>query len=460
MPPAAPSPDLTDIPRRALHALRAVISTVGRKSVVRSEVSALAAACDVVSTRDVVQVGYVVTRLERTSSVEVVTDPDLIPERMVHFLVVLECLRRLFPKARRGMLEGAALAVVYGLDDEVAFGSRWVRTDAQRALWQVRPAGWGDGDGLRRALRLRKAALRSLSRLEGPAPDCTLAGAHEAEGWRIALTAGKRLRDAGHLRLCAPWFRLAYATAKAAGNCEGMAFACGGQALAWKERGSFPRARRLFRREVALARAARLSGPAALGLHDLASLCIEAGDEPGARRYARQAWRLYPADHPARVYLAHDLAYLWVESGQFHAAVKALTVVVPRLHREQACYQALAKSNLCRAAAGAGVHDLYESLWPSTFCDAVGLGHRKEAARVWLNLAHAAISTSDFIRAQSSAARSEHIAEAFGMHRVSAYAAAMLDAANRGQLANCRALNAAPEVEQAADEIARMLAAA
>src|SRR5690606_4040053 len=117
-------------------------------------------------------------------------------------------------------------------------------------------------------------------------------------------------------------------------------------------RGNLPAARRFHLRALRGARRGGLGEERAVALHDLFGVEVEAGRGSEARRYAERALEAYPRRSGRLAVFAHDVAYFWMEQGDFRRASTVFQAVLPlvRSGRERLWVQA----DLMRAAAGAG----------------------------------------------------------------------------------------------------------
>lgn len=457
-----PSPRSIDIAaQKALIALRGLMPELGEEPCTAACLAAIRSGCHIEYARGSVSTGYVSTGPDSASAVAFAVDHGS-PEGLLPFLVVQEAASRFIPRdIRRAAADAVALCALYPLSIERERGRKWIRSDATRTLWQVRPAGWAESH-LTSALSRRSRLLRQLARL----PDSTERPVlpplpyHEMPGSAVALAAGKALREAGAYRLAARWFRLSFLIARDRGDYSAMAFAAGAQGLALKLRGAYPRAQSKFRLQLRLGERAGAMLPCAFALHDLANIAIEGGSHAEATALARRALRAYPAAHPARLEIAHNIAFMWLEAGHFEAATQAFSALVPHFARERGAVRRLAQSNLCRAAAACGMNQMYERLWPELCTDLMTAAESPEHARTWVNLAYAAVSASDWMRGELAAARAQDFASRRGERAVELAAEAMLDASRRGARIEWRAPPGQAVVRVAAAELAAALTAA
>lgn len=148
------------------------------------------------------------------------------------------------------------------------------------------------------------------------------------------------------------WFRRATGIARRARDWRQYARAFSGLASLYRDRGNLPAAHRFHLRALRGARRGGLRIERAVALHDLFGISVEAGRTREAQRYAREAFAAYPPRSPRLAALAHDVAYFWMEEGEFARALPLLQAVEPLVTRPEETLWVAA--DLVRAAAGAG----------------------------------------------------------------------------------------------------------
>lgn len=221
-------------------------------------------------------------------------------------------------------------------------------------------------------------ALRRLLRQPGAAAPAEVAGActgisawAEVQGalaTALAFAQAAALADAGHAEPALAvaraagrrgdharaelWFRRATGIARRTRDWRHYARAFSGLGTLYRNRGNLPAAHRFHLRALRGARRGGLRAEHAVALHDLFGVSVEAGRIREAQRYAREAFAAYPPRSPRVAALAHDVAYFWMEQGDFSRALPLLEAVEPLVSRpEERLWVA---ADLMRAAAGAG----------------------------------------------------------------------------------------------------------
>ncbi|HEX6041432.1 tetratricopeptide repeat protein, partial [Longimicrobium sp.] len=96
--------------------------------------------------------------------------------------------------------------------------------------------------------------------------------------------------------------------------------------------------------------------------HDL--LVAESGlkDYEAAQKHAEAAIGAYGADHPRLAHLAHDLAALWMETGDHENALAVLRSLLERHFQHDVVLRLIACGSAVRAAGGCGDADAYARL--------------------------------------------------------------------------------------------------
>lgn len=167
-----------------------------------------------------------------------------------------------------------------------------------------------------------------------------------------ALAVARLAQRAGDHALAELWYRRAAGIARRARAWKVYSHAFSGLGTLYRERGNLPSAHRYHLRALRGARRGGMGTEAAIALHDLFGVAVEAGRKREARRYAREALVAYPRRSPRRAALAHDIAYLWMEEGDFARAEQIFRRVLPLMqHPVERLWVA---ADLVRAAAGTG----------------------------------------------------------------------------------------------------------
>ena len=127
--------------------------------------------------------------------------------------------------------------------------------------------------------------------------------------------------------------------------------------------GQYEQARSLMVKALETCKRYRLGG-AVLGEahHDL--LVAETGlkDYPAAVSHADAAMGAYGSDHPRLPHLAHDLAGLWMEQGDYKNALTVLKSLLARHFQHDPVLRLMTYASTVRAAAGSGETTAYNRL--------------------------------------------------------------------------------------------------
>ncbi|HEX6749216.1 MAG TPA: hypothetical protein VF092_18105 [Longimicrobium sp.] len=142
--------------------------------------------------------------------------------------------------------------------------------------------------------------------------------------------------------------------------------------------------------------------------HNLFVVEMEVGDVERAEVYAQRALQAYPLSSASLPRLARDLAWRWMLRGFFDRALplaqEALT------HFTVPADRALLWSDVARAAAGAGVVEIFEDAWAQTRVLFSEYPMDPWPADILVNLAHAAASAGERSRAEWAATKAVEIA--------------------------------------------------
>lgn len=179
------------------------------------------------------------------------------------------------------------------------------------------------------------------------------------ENPRYAYIAGVMLRNHGHVRDAARWFRRASRIARWQEDFEGQVLSLAKLGMLRWNQGRFPAARSILRRALRIARRHRLQERQAEVLHDLCAIAITAHDHEQAERYARQAFDTYPLGHHRLPALAYDIAYYWLTRGYAARALPIFRQLLPHFPEPHRRIQVLAA--LSRAGGVLGDAEAFEA---------------------------------------------------------------------------------------------------
>lgn len=247
-----------------------------------------------------------------------------------------------------------------------------------------------------------------------------------------AFAVGRLARRRAENARAESWFRRAIALARQMGDWGTYAQSFIGLGTLYAQKGNFPSSRRFFERSLRAAERNSLHAVRALALHELFSIEAEMGRPEEAMEYARASLEAFGPEHPGLPRLAHDVAYYWMEQGQFGPAFTVFRRL--DMQRESAETQLMWKSDLARAAAGIGDVETFRRAWDEAqeFFDSAGA---EEAwARSYLEFARGALMLNAWEVAERSARRGLEIATRRGESKVRFVAESLLDSAEHHRM--------------------------
>jgi tetratricopeptide (TPR) repeat protein len=224
----------------------------------------------------------------------------------------------------------------------------------------------------------------------------------------FALAVGKSSRRRGENARAETWFRHAIMVARQTGAWEtyGRAYLALGNMA--RERGNFPIAQRMHIKALRSGKRKGLAPIIGLASHDLFVVATETGRNEQAEHFARQAFRAYGTEHHNLPVLAHDIAYYWMNQGNFARALpvfEALQPLFPEMKN-----QLLVRAHVIRAAGGAGDRERFRKTWN----EAMKLTREADVVPVLadslLEMARGASSLGEWDRAEQVAERAVAVA--------------------------------------------------
>jgi tetratricopeptide (TPR) repeat protein len=177
---------------------------------------------------------------------------------------------------------------------------------------------------------------------------------------KVALIVGRAARDRAEYPAAESWYQRAIALARRVSDWDTYARAYIGLGKTAVARGSYPTARKAFVKAVRVASRQRLRDPEGMALHDLFAVEAQGFHDAEALAYAAAALRAYGPRHRLLPSLALDLAYFWIERGDFAAALPVIQAVLPYLSPR---HHLSAYGNMVRAAGAVGDELAFESSW-------------------------------------------------------------------------------------------------
>ncbi|HEX2078639.1 MAG TPA: hypothetical protein VHG08_13045 [Longimicrobium sp.] len=145
---------------------------------------------------------------------------------------------------------------------------------------------------------------------------------------RYAWMAGRLLRAHGHLREAELWIKRSVRVAGSMGDWEAQTLGLNSLGNVFAESGNYRKALHTHAQSLRLARKHRLREREGEVLHDLFVASAHMDDLDSAESYARGALEIYRSGHARLLPLAHDLAVLWIQRGQFDRALPVLLALV------------------------------------------------------------------------------------------------------------------------------------
>jgi tetratricopeptide (TPR) repeat protein len=182
---------------------------------------------------------------------------------------------------------------------------------------------------------------------------------------RYAFLAGKLNRQYGRHHQAERWLKEAEDLARREKDWETkvrVMLARGNVDLA---RGRFVTAEADFQRALRMCGSHRLRG-SVLGEvhHDLLVVSVARKEYDEAQRHAEAALAAYGSDHPRLPFLAHDLAGLWVETGDYTNALQVLLRLMDHTFTGEPISRMMVCATSLRAAGGCANDAAYQRIIP------------------------------------------------------------------------------------------------
>jgi tetratricopeptide (TPR) repeat protein len=241
---------------------------------------------------------------------------------------------------------------------------------------------------------------------------------------RSALRVGRLARRAGDNSRAEGWLQRTVVLARQEGDSVSHAWAYTALGRLHMLRGNSPAAERHHQRALRIAERHSLRARAAAALHDLFALCAQSGRIPEAVAYARRAVTAYGPKHDRLATLAHDVALLWLESGEFARALPVLQASIPRMSPNQ---QVLGLASTARAAGSLGEPETFTRCQLSVASIVDAGGERENHPAALLNVGWGASALGDLDLAAGFAARARALATELAQHRIVFAAECLLD---------------------------------
>jgi tetratricopeptide (TPR) repeat protein len=141
---------------------------------------------------------------------------------------------------------------------------------------------------------------------------------------RYAWMAGRMLRTHGYRREAEQWIKRSVRVAGSRGDWETQTLGLNSLGNVFAEAGNYRQAAETQSQALRIARKHRLREREGEVLHDLFVATAHLGDLEGAENYALGALEIYRSGHSRLLLLAHDVAVLWMQRGQYDRALPVL----------------------------------------------------------------------------------------------------------------------------------------
>lgn len=208
---------------------------------------------------------------------------------------------------------------------------------------------------------------------------------------KSALRVGRLARRRGENARAEGWLQRAVVLARQEGDRVTHAFGYSALGNLYRTRGNMPASERHHLRALRIASRHSLVAREAAALHDLFVICAETSRVQDAVRHARRAVVAYGPKHERLPALAHDVAVLWLENGEFGRALPVLLAVWSRMGTDQV----LGLTNAARAAGALRDARIYHDCRERAFALIDGAATREHRAVGLLNLARGAVSLGE-----------------------------------------------------------------
>jgi len=284
----------------------------------------------------------------------------------------------------------------------------------------------------------RAAARTSLEFVQAAALACPANA-------RFGLLVGRGARDLAQYGRAEAWLHRSVGLARQVDDWETYIRAYLTHGMMMMRRGALPAARRSFIKAQRRATRQGIRALEAMAFHDLFALAVQGGDLETALSYAEKAAKAYGPTHGSFPNFAHDVAYLWMQQGEYE---HAYPVFLAALDRVEEGFRPFVLGSLGRAAAGRGDREAFEKAATEleSYASAPGV------AEAWVEIARAGVILGDHEDARKAAERAESLASGRREGQVRFMAESVLETAE----ADARALEAQRgEATEAPHQVAR-----
>ncbi len=221
----------------------------------------------------------------------------------------------------------------------------------------------------------------------------------------LALEVGGAARDLTHYAKAEAWFYRAVGLARQSGRWPEYVTAYLKHGIMMQRRGALPAARRSFLKAMRRSRRQGIRDGEARALHNLFTVEYLAGSHDRAIEYAARAVVAYGPSDERLPRLAHDIAYVWLEQGDFE---HSLPIFMATLARVGPPDRPTVLGSLSRAAAG--MNDVGAYAWALRELRLYAAAPR--IADAWVEMARAALALGRYEEAEEAAGLAETVARA------------------------------------------------
>jgi tetratricopeptide (TPR) repeat protein len=271
-----------------------------------------------------------------------------------------------------------------------------------------------------------------------------------------AYHVGRLARRGGQSGLAEGWLNRAVVLARQLGDWDTYAAAYSGLGNVSLTRGNLPAAERYQQKALRIAMQHGLPARAGAALHDIFVVAGEAEQLERAMEYAERAFAAYPVDHRGRIGLAHDVASVWMDQGDFRSALPVLMVLWRHLARDQ---QVIGLANVARAAGALGDRACFSEHRSLAMRELEGASTPDMHPGALLNLARGTASLGEVAEARALAESARAAAANRREHKVQFEAEALLQALSMEQIATEKLADPKPTSTRFALEVANSIAA-
>jgi tetratricopeptide (TPR) repeat protein len=220
---------------------------------------------------------------------------------------------------------------------------------------------------------------------------------------RFALAVARGARDLAHYARAEAWFYRTVGLSRQVKDWETYirAYLAHGKMLLRK--GALPAAQRSFIKARRRATRQGLRAFEAMSYHEIFVLEIAMGNYRKALAYAERAAKAYGTRHEDFPILAHDVAYYWMQQGNYEHALPVFTEVLDKIPR---IYRPTALGSIARASAGMGDREGFQ--WAVSELEKADPG--PGVAESWVEVARGAVLLGNHEDAGKAARYAEGLA--------------------------------------------------